>query len=320
MRHGRWIAVLLAVLLCLGGCGAVGSETQNTEMEPVEEYLDTESPGAAPGSGAPYQAPDFLDSVFHEDRAQGSGEVKLDISSVSDGYVAVSAASNARLKFQVLKDENTYNYDISSDGTPSIFPLQCGNGEYMFRVMENITESKYAEIYSESCRVELKDEFQPFLRPSDYVSYSQQSECVRKASELAANATDAIGVVSEIYSFICSNVDYDKAKALTVESGYLPQPDETMRTGKGICFDYASLAAAMMRSQGIPAKVIFGYVSPDDLYHAWNMFYTEQTGWVTVDYEVKAGDWNRLDLTFSAGGADGTFVGDGSNYSDLYFY
>ena len=66
-------------------------------------------------------------------------------------------------------------------------------------------------------------------------------------------------------------------------------------------------------------KVIFGYVSPNGLYHAWNMFYTEETGWVTVSYEVSAG-WARLDLTFSAGGASDTFVGDGENYSELYQY
>ena len=66
--------------------------------------------------------------------------------------------------------------------------------------------------------------------------------------------------------------------------------------------------------------MVFGNVSPDNLYHAWNMFYTEETGWVTVDYKVKGGDWNRLDLTFSANGADGTFIGDGGNYADVRYY
>ena len=93
-----------------------------------------------------------------------------------------------------------------------------------------------------------------------------------------------------------------------------------MSTGKGICFDYAALTAAMLRSQGIPTKMVFGNVSPDDLYHAWNMFYTEETGWVTAKYEVKGGEWNRLDLTFSANGTDLNFIGDGSNYSDVFFY
>ena len=95
---------------------------------------------------------------------------------------------------------------------------------------------------------------------------------------------------------------------------------KTLSTGKGICFDYASLAAAMLRSQGIPTKLIFGYVSPDDVYHAWNMFYTEESGWVTVSFEVSGNSWNRMDLTFSAGGAAASFVGDGSNYTDVYAY
>ena len=80
------------------------------------------------------------------------------------------------------------------------------------------------------------------------------------------------------------------------------------------------MAAAMLRSQGIPTKMIWGHVSPDGLYHAWNMFYTEETGWVTVEFEVKKDSWNRLDLTFSANGADNTFIGDGSNYVDEKFF
>ncbi len=186
--------------------------------------------------------------------------------------------------------------------------------------MENVVDSKYAPLYITSCSVTLQDEFQPFLRPSSYVNYGKDSKCVTKAAELAAGSSDALNYVTAVYDYICDKVKYDREKAETVESGYLPDPDETLSTGKGICFDYASLAAAMLRSQGIPTKVIFGYVAPNDLYHAWNMFYTEETGWVTVDYEVSGDSWNRLDLTFSANGSDADFIGNGENYSDLYVY
>ena len=239
---------------------------------------------------------------------------------MAEGYVAVSAESDRRLKFQVRKDDWVYNYDIASDGTPSIFPLQCGDGEYTFRVLENVGESKYADIFNRVANVELEDEFQPFLRPSDYSRFDKSSACVKKAGELAAGRSDAPDVVAAVYDYVCANVRYDNEKAATVKSGYMPDPDETLQTGKGICFDYAALAAAMLRSQGIPTKLIFGYVAPNDLYHAWNMFYTEESGWVTVSFEVSADSWNRLDLTFSAGGADSAFVGDGSHYTDLYCY
>ena len=267
-----------------------------------------------------WQSGEFLDSAFHEDLAMDYGSARIDMSAVGSGYVAVSAWSDHRLKFQVLKEDITYTYDIASDGTPSILPLQSGDGEYLFRVMENVTESKYAIMCSDTCYVVMEDEFQPFLRPNDYADYSPDSACIALAQELSAGTGSALETVTAVFDYICSHVVYDHVKAVTVQSGYLPYPDDTLATGMGICFDYASLAASMLRSLGIPTKVIFGYVSPNDLYHAWNMFYTDETGWVTVDYQVSGGNWNRLDLTFSANGADGNFIGDGSNYSDVFFY
>ena len=277
--------------------------------------------GLLPGRKAyAYTAPEFRDAEFHEAAAILGDRVKLDVSSLDQGYVAVSAVSDMRLKFQVIKDETTYNYDLPSDGTPGIFPLQGGNGSYRFRVMENVVDKKYSELYSFTCDVRMQDEFQPFLRPSTYINYTRDSACVRRAAELAAGCSDELGLVSAVYNFVCSQVTYDREKAATVKSGYLPVPDETMNSGKGICFDYAALAASMLRSQGIPTKMIFGYVAPQGLYHAWNMFYTPQSGWVTVSFEVRGENWTRMDLTFSANGADATFIGDGSNYSDVYYY
>ncbi len=268
----------------------------------------------------PYDAPPMATSEFHADLAEGNGAAQIDLSAAHEGYVAVSAVSDSRLKFQVVKDQWTYNYDMRSDGTPSIFPLQCGNGLYTFRVMQNVGDQRYAQIYRTECQVALEDEFQPFLRPSDYSPYTGQSACVQKAAELAAGCENPLQVVGAVYEYICGAVRYDAAKAATVQSGYMPDPDETLLTGQGICFDYSSLAAAMLRSQGIPTKMIFGFVAPDDLYHAWNMFYTEESGWVTVSFEVSGETWTRMDLTFSAGGAPDEFVGDGSHYTDVYSF
>ncbi len=332
MHRMKIYGICLVILLSLAGCGRTGDGRTQNGNPPVESV-----PASGPGEASSdeglsmvsqdggtnfkaYQAPEFADSAFHADKAEGTGTVKLDLSALSQGYVAVSAESDKRLKFQVLKGDTKYNYNMASDGTPSIFPLQGGDGTYTFKVMENVTEGKYAPIYTAEENVVLADEFQPFLRPSDYVNYSKDSDCVKKAAELAAKAEDALGVVSAVYAYITENVDYDYQKAATVQTGYLPDVDETLATGKGICFDYASLTAAMLRSQGIPTKMVFGDVSPDDVYHAWNMFYTEETGWVTVKFQVSADSWNRLDLTFSAGGADTSFVGDGTNYTDMSYY
>ena len=301
------LLIILALALLLAGCG----DTEESAAKSTAEKS---------GGKGGYKAPAFADSEYHESEAQGSNGFTIDTSASSEGYVAVTGESPSRLKFQVIKGSETYTYDMHSDGTPSIFPLQCGNGSYRFQIMENVVDNKYAEAWAVTEEVTLKDEFQPFLRPSAYSDYKKDSECVKAAAKIASKSETQVEVVAGVYDLICGKVKYDKQKAATVQPGYMPVPDETLKTGKGICFDYASLAAAMLRSQGIPTKVIFGYVAPDDLYHAWNMFYTKETGWVTVSYEAKGNEWTRLDLTFSANGADGKFIGDGSHYSDVYMY
>ena len=47
---------------------------------------------------------------------------------------------------------------------------------------------------------------------------------------------------------------------------------------KGICFDYAALMTAMLRSQGIPTKLEIGYSG--EVYHAWISTYIDEIGWV----------------------------------------
>ncbi len=304
------LLICLISLMCLFGCGS-GSEEEPVMEEP--ETVEDDKPKQK------YQVPEYADVVFDEDAAEYRNGAYIDLSHVSQGYVAVSAESDSRLKFQVLTDE-TYNYDLSSDGQVAFFPLQSGDGDYVFRVLENVNENRYAVLFETEADVVLEDEFQPYIRMNNYAHYTKDSDCVRLASSFSAEASSAVDVVKMVYDHVCANVTYDFDKAENIKAGYLPDPDETLRSGKGICFDYASLTAAMLRSQGIPVKVIFGYVSPNDLYHAWNMFYTKEEGWVTVEFKVNEKDWTRIDLTFSANGADQTFIGDGSNYAEVYQY
>ena len=67
-----------------------------------------------------------------------------------------------------------------------------------------------------------------------------------------------------------------------MQSGYLPELDNVISKKMGTCFDYASLAAAMLRVQGVPTKLVIGYA--DSSYHSWNE--------VCVN-----GQWMRLDIT-----------------------
>jgi len=229
--------------------------------------------------------------------------------------------SASKVKLQItVPDATVYTYTLAGGGSYETFPLSSGNGKYRLDVLENAYDDMYALALSQEISVTIADEFRPFLYPNQYAWFTREDDAVSCAAELSGTSSGDLNFVEQVYLYVIKNITYDEELAATVKSGYLPDVDRTLKSKKGICFDYAALTAAMLRSQGIPTKMVFGNVSPDDLYHAWNMFYTEETGWVTVDYEVKSGDWNRLDLTFSANGADNTFIGDGSNYLDKYYY
>ena len=308
--HGfiaRPVIVLLisVIMVIVSSCGGGGSSGASAAGEPAE-------------GGGTYDVPEFRDAGYDESEASGNDEVQVDLSGVDEGYFSLYCTSDAKIKLQVFKDDETYTYDVVT-GKEQIFPLQLGNGYYTIKVMKNIVDTKYSELYVTGAEVYLEDEFDPFLRPSQYADYDKSSDCVTKAAELAASASDANDFITRVYDYVCKNIKYDKKKASTVQPGYIPNPDSTMKEGKGICFDYASLAASMLRSQGIPTKIIFGYVGDSgDLYHAWNMYYTKESGWVAVEFEVSEDEWNRLDLTFSANGSDSKYIGDGSNYLDVY--
>ena len=274
---------------------------------------------AVPAAAGDYEIPPFRDAYFNEAAAVGNAETVVDMSSVNEGYVAMRCFSDAKIKFQVLIDDLTFTYSVVC-GVDQIFPLQCGSGHYIFKVMKNIEDKKYAELYKCEADVQLADPFDPFLRPSQYANYNENSECVQLAHSMARASDTQEQFVNSVYQYVCNNVVYDQEKAMNVKSGYLPVPDDTLREKKGICFDYASLAASMLRSQGIPTQIIFGYVAPDDIYHAWNKFYTDDGGWQLAEFTVSGPDWNRIDLTFSANGASNQFIGDGSNYMEAYNY
>ena len=184
--------------------------------------------------------------------------------------------------------------------------------------MRNTSGSRYAEAFAGTMDVTLESEFAPFLRPSCWCDYDQNSQCVVKAQELTASCATQVEALAAVFDYVTQNIEYDvdKADQLNGKSGYLPNPDRTLREGQGICSDYASLMAAMLRSLGIPTKVIVGRVMPDDFVHAWNLVYVDGS-WRTVQVDVRAGEWSLVDTTFSASGGEGSA---NTKYYEQYAY
>lgn len=246
----------------------------------------------------------------------------IDYSNASDGYIMIRyfGTEGKRLKVRLSGPTTLYTYDLQPD-TWTVFPLSDGSGSYRANIYRNTTGSRYVTVMGTSFQAELKDEFAPFLRPNQYVDYSNSPMTMETASLLCAGITDPLEKVAAVYEHVVTVLHYDEQKAATVTSGYLPVLDEVLASQTGICFDYAAVMAAMLRSQEVPCKLVVGYAG--SIYHAWISVWTEENGWIdgVIFFDGKA--WKRMDPTFASYGQRSEeimeFIEHG-NYTVKYLY
>lgn len=321
-KKTKIIALLLALCL-LAGCSSA-AEPEDAAYIDLSEVKEAEIESEAVAlSSSPAAVPTLLLPEASGTAVKKNKKAIIDYSNVTDGYVMArfTASSDKRLVAQTAGPSTTYTYNLTA-GEWATFPLSDGNGTYKVTVLENVADKKYAVVLSASIQVTLEDEFAPFLRPNQYVDYETAPKTVEKAAELTRGVTEPLTKVEKIYDFVIKNLSYDKAKAQTVKSGYLPVLDDVLAAKKGICFDYASLMAGMLRSQGVPCKLVVGYAGT--AYHAWINVWTEETGWIDGAIFFDGSSWQRMDPTFASSGRGSKdmmeYIGDGSNYTVCYLY
>ena len=284
----------------------------------------TREPGTDSGeeAGLRPNTPAVYEPLASQTAVLGTDSLIVDISHTDQGYVmARYTGTAARANIQITGPDNiNYRYFLTPSESYTPLPLTGGSGAYQIDGLENIAGSQYAVLFRETTEVVLENELLPFLYPNQYVYFNADSDAVAVAAECVAGAASDLDAVADIYHYVIGHVTYDTEKAENVERGYLPDVDETLRTGKGICFDYASLTAAMLRSQGIPARLEIGYAG--SVYHAWISVYTEETGWIDRLIEFTGDAWTRMDPTLSSGNDNSDavlkYIGDGSNYTTQY--
>ena len=340
------IGSIFLLILCLTGCGASGSGTakqtvsdaeesktgsqSESEKQASEKQLNKDE-SAAENTTESSQTDQSVPNYYHKGKIflpEATGKVteehegvKIDLSNTNQGYFMVAYSGSAdKLLIQVEGSDNIpYRYYFDPDGKYSALPLTAGNGNYAVTAYENVGDNRYAVVFTKTVEVTLENEALPFLYSNQYVNFDENTKAVAKAKTLTKGKTE-IEAVQAIYQYVIKNVVYDDEKAATVKSGYLPNVDETLKTKKGICFDYAALMTAMLRSSGIPTRLDIGYAT--NIYHAWISTYLDEQGWVDNVIKFDGKNWTMMDPTFAAGGGEGIqdFITDSSNYNIEYVH
>lgn len=227
--------------------------------------------------------------------AQANGNAGwLDTAKLAEGVVGIRYAVNKDIvtRVTVAKGEKKYTYTITAGEAEVILPLQLGNGEYTISVLENTTGNKYQVKHRENVKLELKDDNAVYLNAIQLVNWNDKGNAAKKAVELAKKQKTDTQKAKAIYDYIVDTIKYDEKLAADVATTYIPNIDQVIATKKGICYDYAALFAAMLRANGIPAKLVMGNSAYVDTYHAWNEVYLDGE-WVIMDTTVDAAYKNK---------------------------
>ena len=309
------VLVMLTVctLLASVSCTAPASEIKNMHdnsgvalaaVEPTNEDIDALFAARIHGPALP---PDTVPSE----------EICTDYVSTGLLRICYTAETDARLKLQVLKDGNSIAYNLKGDGSNEDFSLQYGSGEYTARIMQNVKDDEYVVVTSKTFDVALTNEEGVYLNSIQNVNWNYDKTPVQDVRYIVSTSLAGLedakllsGCSNELYQYVTENIQYDSAKVFNLMYDYLPDIEKTYIEGSGICYDYASLYAAMLRSIGIPTKLVKGYTAENpDVYHAWNEVYIN-------------GEWIIIDTTLDASLPQGTvpMEKNAQDYAKVYEY
>jgi hypothetical protein len=135
--------------------------------------------------------------------------------------------------------------------------------------------------------------------------WQTSGEVASEAHKLVDDQAPVINNVKAVYQYVIDKLTYNKDKInFNIRQGAQKALDDPKNA---VCLEYADLMIAMLRSQGIPARMPVGYGYSGDLktsagvsdsLHAWVEAYVPGIGWMTFDptWGEKFDEFGKSDL------------------------
>lgn len=170
---------------------------------------------------------------------------------------------------------------ITENGTCTL-PLSLGSGDYTIELLED-----WSGVLLYTRNVKLMDgcEDKLYLSKNSYVNWnnSEGTAFNKLYSEVESQSDSQAEFIHNSYG-IAYRLEYDKDLKEQVLAGsietYSSTIEDTLKKGKGVCLEKASLLAGLLREHKIPTKLVWG--DYNGAFHAW-IEYSTDNGWVLLD-------------------------------------
>ncbi|HII39461.1 TPA: transglutaminase domain-containing protein [Candidatus Micrarchaeota archaeon] len=250
-------------------------------------------------------APFAFAVVDVDPKSVGGAVVSVALEWEVDGVIGSS--SELALKTYLFYSGERQLFELTSVPAHSSSSDENGNPLLVFPLSPN--EGRKIISYSALVRTLQYSDFIPAVNPSAFVA---QSKLVRFSQGISSKAVEVGGSgawnlqkVVALTEWVHDNVDYDGPGygAMSLDS------QSVFESRRGTCDEFSHLLIALLRSQGIPAKFVAGFVYSGEQWvpHAW------------VEAAID-GEWVSLDPTFNeAIVLDGTHLkfAEGSDQSEI---
>ncbi len=253
--------------------------------------------------------------------------VRIDTTTASEGYIILENLDERAYNIGVyisadvindLEKKPNFIWISDSKGKSSIkVPLTYGVTSYNITVVTSMTydptgsecSSKKAELTFTPTSV---SETGGFLLSAGEVIYDENMMFIKKAKEIAATCSNDFEKVEKIQAWVTSYMSYKDEEA-TPMIVYQCDLEKIYNRKTGVCYDYAVILAAMLRSQGIPCKLDFGYY--DGVGHVWTEVYVDSEGVLDADNVYLEGKkWCRVEATLSGANGVKEFINESDKY------
>lgn len=186
---------------------------------------------------------------------------------------------------QLRKGDDAYSFPLS--GRTTTVPNPLGNGVLQVAVVTGktgawrLTERATVTLHAKSATQALQQDVLTPGLAGNHVAYQRDHQFKGWQSWSHDRR------VREVHRYVTRTFRYDHALRADTPDWYVPDYKRFMVTRKGICYDMASLTGSLLRSMGVPTRLVMGDVRGFG-YHAWNEVYVGKR-WRTVDTTADLG-------------------------------